>query len=89
MREVNAVTYGEFEREIKKLGLIYHYDDCFASVYHTTYCWYPLAYVSKETLNRMMITSYISLLTPVKSNKLLTLCYKLATTPSDERGEIR
>lgn len=82
------MTYKEFEKEIKKLGLIYHYDDYFVSVYHTTYCWYPLAYVSKETLNRMMITSYISLLTPVKSNKLLTLCYKLAITPLNERQTV-
>lgn len=80
------MTYKEFKKEIKKLGLIYHYNYCFVSVYHPTHSSYPLAYVSKEILNRMVITTCLTLLTPSKNNKLLTLCYELARTPLDERG---
>lgn len=83
-----TMTYKKFEEEIKRLGLIYHYNYCFVSVYHPTYSRYPLAYISREILNRMMITTRMSLLKPSKSNKLLTLCYKLATTPLDERGTV-
>lgn len=80
-----TMTYKKFEEEIKRLGLIYHYNYCFVSVYHPTYSSYPLAYVSKEILNRMMITTRVSLLTPSKNSKLLTLCYELAKTPIKER----
>lgn len=82
------MTYKEFKKEIEKLGLKYRYDNCFVSIYHLAYRRYPLAYVSEETLNRMMITSGISVLTPITSSRLLTLCYELAQTPLHKRGEL-
>ena len=83
------MTYEEFEKEVEKLELTYHYNYCFVSIYYPTHNSYPLAYVSKETLNRVIITAVTSLLTPSKNSKLLTLCCKLAKTPINKRGELK
>lgn len=83
------MTYKEFENEIKKLGLVCDYKFLIVSVYESNNTSHPLAYVCQTTLNKMTTTSDISVLTVVKSSKLLDLCYKLARTPLYQRGEIK
>lgn len=84
MREVNAVTYGEFEREVKKLGLGCDYNDFAICVLEPYTQW-----VSRIILNTMKTTSDISQLSEsVDYYKLSTLCYELAITPLDERGTV-
>lgn len=88
MREVNAVTYGEFEREVKKLGLGCDYND-FAICVLEPYTHYPIAWVSRIILNTMKTTSDISQLSEsVDYYKLSTLCYELAITPLDGRETV-
>lgn len=82
------MTYEEFEREIKKLGLVCDYSYFFVSVYHSTHNSYQLAYMSLEMANRMTTTSEISRLPENVGKKVLTLCYKLARTPLVERGTV-
>lgn len=80
------MTYKEFEREIKKLGLVCDYSCYFVSIYYPAPSSYLLAYMSREMINRIITTSDISKLPENVGNKILTLCYKLARTPIDERG---
>ena len=86
MREVNAVTYGEFKKEIKKLGLVSYYSYYVISVFDSN--GNPLAYINQTTLNSMSTISTVSQLPENVSYKLLTLCYELARTPLDERETV-
>lgn len=78
------MTYKEFEREVKKLGLGCDYND-FAICVLEPYTQYPIAWVSRIILNTMKTTSDISQLSESVDYKLSTLCYELARTPLDER----
>lgn len=81
------MTYKEFEEGIKKLGLRCDYGCYFVSVYFLTHNSYQLAHISKEVSNIMVTTSAISQLPEKAGRRLLTLCYKLAKTPINERGK--
>ena len=83
------MTYEEFEEEIKKLGLVCKYKFLTVLVYESNDTLHPLAYVCQTTLNKMTTTSDISVLTVVNSSRLLDLCYKLARTPLNKRGELK
>lgn len=78
------MTYKEFEKEIKKLGLVSYYSYYVISVFDSN--GNPLAYVNQTTINSMSTISTVSRLSETTSNKLLTLCYELARTPLYERG---
>lgn len=83
------MTYKEFNKEIKKLGLVCDYGCYFVSVYFLTHNSYQLADISQICFLTMTTTSEISRLPENVGYKLLTLCYKLARTPLDERGEYK
>lgn len=80
------MTYKEFEKEIKKLGLVSYYSYYVISVFDSN--GNPLAYINQTTINSMSTISTVSQLSEITSYKLLTLCYKLATTPLDERKTV-
>lgn len=83
------MTYREFEIEIKKLGLMCDYSYYFVSVYFLSHNSYQLAHISREVSNKMTTTLAISQLPEKAGRRLLTLCYKLARTPLDERGDYK
>lgn len=87
MKGVNGVTYKEFEKEIKKLGLVSYYSYYVISVFDSN--GNPLAYINQTTLNSMSTISTVSQLPENVSYKLLTLCYELSRTPLDERGDYK
>ncbi|WP_288847891.1 hypothetical protein [uncultured Sneathia sp.] len=83
-----TMTYEKFEEEIKKLGLAYDYNRRVVAIFIPNYQEHPLIYVNPNASNSMATTGNILQLSENVSYKLLTLCYKLAITPLDERGTV-
>lgn len=81
----HTMTYEKFEEEIKKLGLAYDHNRRVVAIFIPNYQEHPLIYVNPNALNSMATTGNILQLSENVSYKLLTLCYKLAITPLDER----
>lgn len=83
-----TMTYKKFEEEIKKLGLDYNHNPKVVAICDPTNQGHPLIYVNPNALNSMATTGNILQLSEDVSYKLLTLCYKLAITPLDERETV-
>lgn len=82
------MTYETFKNEVKKLGLACDYNRRVVAIFIPNYQEHPLIYVNPNALNSMATTGNILQLSEDVSYKLLTLCYKLAITPLDQRGEL-
>lgn len=79
------MTYEKFKIEIEKLGLDYNHNRRVVAIFIPNYQEHPLIYVNPNAPNSMATTGNILQLSENVSYKLLTLCYKLATTPLDKR----
>lgn len=80
------MTYEEFGEEIKKLKLGFDYDYPIVTVYDPKHLC-SLVYISQTKLNRVIVLPNVLYLPKNVGHKLLTLCYELARTPLDERGD--
>lgn len=81
----HKITYEEFKREIKKLGLKCTYGKYSVQVYLTEDEVQAIVDKDKQFIATIYLTS--SLISDDVKDKLSDLCFKLARTPINERGK--